>query len=170
MGVARPVYLHPAVYPVVMAAAAAIAVFLARARAADLAAAALIAAMVLYPAQQLRWMAGLSSQAQLSEIRWVHGATRPDDRVLDGFSGLAWFRPQAGYFGFLHPGVRAFLTPDQRASVVNLVASCEHRPALVILDANLRALSPDFASVVAASYGPAAVADMWLPLPSAACP
>jgi hypothetical protein len=153
--IARPVYLHPAVYPVVLTAAAMLAAALARRRLPAIAAAVVLGAMVLYPLQQLRWMAGLSNGAQVAAIRWVHGETKPADKVLDGFTGYAWFRPQAGYYGFLHPGVRAFLRPAERASIAGLLADCSTRPKLVILDTHLAALSPDVVPLVRHHYVPA---------------
>ncbi len=170
--IARPVYLHPAMYPLLgMVALGAAAVLGARAQA-DLAAAVLLVAASMYPFQQIRWMQGLSNAEQLRAIRYLHETTAPGEAVMDGFTGLSWFRPQPSYYGFLHPGVRAFLTPAQTASIIEALDGRGTRPRAVILDANLRALSPEIEPLVRRAYHPGTVVDIWLrdDLPRAALP
>jgi hypothetical protein len=160
--VARPVYVHPAVYPVVAVVSLTAAAMLAVRRLPHLAALAVMAACSIYSFQQIRWMAGLSNDAQITAMREIHRATGAEDTVLDGFTGTGWFRPQASYFGFLHPGVRAFLTPAQAGSVAGALEGCDDSPDVVILDDHLRALSSDVEPLVRARYRAATLPGVWL--------
>lgn len=159
--VARPVYMHPAVYPAMALLSLTAAALAAVRRQPHLAALVLVAAGSIYSLQQVRWMAGLSNAAQIAQMRELHRATRADDTILDGFTGTGWFRPQASYFGFLHPGVRAFLTPSQAGSVAGALHGCDDSPDVVILDEHLRAMSPDVEPLVRARYRAAILPDVW---------
>ena len=123
----------------------------------------------LYSAQQLVWMRGLPNTETLDGMRFVGASTGPTDPVLDGFSGLAWFRPHAFRYWFLHPGVRARLSPADVASVLTLVDACATRPRVVILDDHLRALSPDLAPAVTRFYRPSDMANIWVRDDSKTC-
>jgi hypothetical protein len=112
----------------------------------------LVLACSAYSVQQLRWMHGLSNTEALNEIRYVYMSTGPGDRVLDGFTGFAWFRPHASFYPFFHYGIRARLTARDVEQVIALLDSCEKQPALVILDTNLRGLSPGVEAAVSRSY------------------
>lgn len=162
IAVARPVYLHPLVYPLVAVVSVIVASVFSVRKYPELAAAVLLLAGSSYSLQQIRWMQGLSNASQLAEMRWLHEQTGPKDSVLDGFSGLAWFRPYASFYGFLHPGVRAFLTKPQVETVIVTLTDCAAPPRIVILDANLRALSPDVERLVADRYRATGMSNVWL--------
>jgi hypothetical protein len=169
LAVARPVYVHPAVYPVVALVSLAAAATLGARRQPHGAALVLVAACSIYSFQQIRWMQGLSNARQLEEMRLLHAATEPGGTVLDGFTGTAWFRAQASYYGFLHPGVRAFLTPQQIATVVSTLHSCSHRPDLVILDDHLRAVSAEIEPTVLSRYRRISAGRAWVASPTGPC-
>ncbi|MGC4081757.1 MAG: glycosyltransferase family 39 protein [Vicinamibacterales bacterium] len=160
--IARPFFVHPAVYPAVALLALVWSVVFSRRMHPGIALAALLAVSAIYPLQQVRWMEGLSNRDQLAAIRALHTETTSSTTVLDGFTGLAWFRPYASYYGFLHPGVRAFLSEPAKASIVAELSQCDAPPGVVILDVNLRALSPEVEEFVRRRYHPGSVPDTWL--------
>ncbi|MBS1819483.1 MAG: glycosyltransferase family 39 protein [Acidobacteria bacterium] len=160
--VARPVVVHPALFPAAVLGALVAALALSRRGMPQIAVALLLAATSLYSLQQIRWMQGLSNAEQIASMRALHAQTSPATTVLDGFSGLAWFRPYASYYGFLHPGVRAHMTSRDTQAVVALLTRCESAPGVVIMDGNLRALSPTLLQGVERSYRPGTVADTWI--------
>jgi len=167
--ISRPFFLHPLVYPMLGSAAAVGTWALARRGATTMAAAVLLASVSVHGLQQLRWMQGLSNDADLARMRFVHDATTADDRVLDGFSGLAWFRPHAGDHPFLHGGIRARLTPADAAGIVSLLEPCESRPRLVLLDEHLKQVSPDLEPAVMRHYQPSSLTPIWIQAPDPAC-
>src|SRR5262249_21701887 len=115
-----------------------------------------------YTFQQLRWMMGESNADALREMRFVHAMTQPTDRVLDGFSGLSWFRPHASFYPFLHPGVRGHLSAREAGGVVDILATCARRPKLVILDEHLVGISPAIAPLVSRFYDPSSSQLIWV--------
>jgi hypothetical protein len=154
---------HWIVYPAFVGICLAAAFVLIRRRSAELALAVLLMLAIPYQAQQLRWMAGLSNDAEIARLRFVHAATTPTSRVLDGFSGYAWFRPAAFRYHFLHPGVRALLTDIDRRALVALITSPRNRPALVLYDTHLKAVSPTLSAAIEREFEPAAMAPVWVP-------
>jgi len=161
MDVARPFFLHPAAYPVFGIAAIAAVAILASRRKVEWAAAILLCACSAYTAQQLRWMQGESNAEALDEMRYVHAMTQPTDRVLDGFSGLSWFRPSASFYPFLHSGVRKRLSQQEVSVIAGMLTTCERRPKLVILDDDLRELSTAVAPLVSRYYRPSPFQLIW---------
>jgi hypothetical protein len=161
LAVARPFFLHGAVYPlfgVVMLVAAGT---LAREHRREWAATVLVLAISAYSAQQLRWMHGLSNVEAVRAMRYVEQTTAPTDEVMDGFSGLAWFRPQSSYYWFVSGGVRARLTASEVTQLVAALDDCAKRPKLVILDQHLRALSPAVALAVSRRYEASPIPLIW---------
>jgi hypothetical protein len=159
--VARPFFVHPAVYPAFGVAALVAAVVLARREQAEWAAVVVLLACSAYSFQQLRWMQGLSNAEALQQMRYVEAATTPADTVLDGFTGVAWFRKPASFYPFLHAGARARLKPTDVRDLVGVLDSCATRPALVMLDDNLRALSPAMGPAVLRYYDPSPFPPIW---------
>jgi hypothetical protein len=160
--IVRPFFLEPFVYPLFgLAVGLAICVLTMR-RLPAWAAAVLIVGCSAYSLQQLRWMQGLSNSEAIAEMRYVYDATTPADRVLDGFSGIAWFRPNAFSYWFLHPGVRARLSAGEVDALLNTVSSCATRPKLIILDSDLTAVSPTIAPTVHRLYRPSPYPTLWL--------
>jgi len=159
--VARPFFLHEAVYPLFGIAALVAAGTLARGHRQDWAAIILVTAISAYSAQQLRWMHGLSNVEAVQAMRYVEQATAPTDEVMDGFSGFAWFRPQSSYYWFVSGGVRARLTGSEVTQLVAALDDCAKRPKLVILDQDLRAVSPAVASAVSRRYEASPIPLIW---------
>jgi uncharacterized membrane protein YfcA len=162
---ARPFFVNRAVYPAFGVAALVGAVALARRGQAEWAAAIVLLACSAYSLQQLRWMQGMSDADAIQQMRYVESVTQPTDTVLDGFTGVAWFRRPASFFPFLHAGARARLTPRDVANLLAIVDNCGTRPVLVILDDNLRAVSPAMAPAVGRYYDPSPFPPIWVVKP-----
>jgi dolichyl-phosphate-mannose-protein mannosyltransferase len=160
--VARPFFIHPAVYPTFGVVTIASALVLVFRRQPDWAAAVLLCACSAYAIQQVRWMQGLSNANALRDMRSIHAMTAPTDRILDGFSGLSWFRPHASFYPFLHSGVRNHLSPEEKSSLGRLLDECDQRPKLVIFDEQLKAVSPAFAPLLERYYRPLPSTLIWL--------
>jgi hypothetical protein len=163
--VARPFFLHPAAYPALGVTTAIAVYILASRRQGEWATVVLLCACSAYTFQQLRWMQGESNADALREMRYVHAMTQPTDRVLDGFSGLSWFRPHASFYPFLHPGVRNYLSAQEAAGVTEILAKCAERPKLVILDEHLIRISPAIAPLVSRFYEPSRSKLIWVRKP-----
>jgi len=162
LSIARPFFRNAAIYPAVGVAIVATAIVLARRRQPALAAAAIIVGVSTYSLQQLVWMKALSNADALAQMRFIHGATTDSDRVMDGFSGFAWFRPHAAFYWFTAPGVRPRIPASEKVRMVAMLATCGHQPKAVILDDHLRQLAPDVEPTVARYYSPTAYPLIWL--------
>jgi len=160
--IARPFFLAAPVYPVFGLVVLAGAAVLMKRQRPEWAVALLIAGCSAYSLQQLRWMQGLSNSEAVAEMRYVYDSTTATDDVLDGFSGVAWFRPNAFKYWFLHPGMRAHLTRTEIDALLGTVHSCSTRPKLVILDDHLERVSPQIAPFVAGHYSPSPYPTIWL--------
>jgi hypothetical protein len=162
LAVAQPFYRYWFVYPLVGLAAVALAIAFARMQKPALSAAVFVLATSVYTAQQLLWMHGLSNSDALEQIRFIHATTQPTDRVMDGFSGFGWFRPQASAHWFVPPGARLRLTPDEVAAFASILNDCRRQPKIVILDDYLRDVSPAVASSVSRHYNKTSFPLLWL--------
>jgi len=165
MYVARPFFMHPAAYPALGVTTVIAVAMLASRRKVEWTAVILLGACSAYTLQQLRWMQGESNADALREMRYIHTMTQPTDRVLDGFSGLSWFRPHASFFPFLHQGVRNHLSAREAAGVAEVLAKCAERPKLVILDEHLIGISPAVAPLVSRFYDPSRSKLIWIRKP-----
>ena len=97
LSVAKPRAFSDGFYPLlaVGAMSAFVALLVWRANAAALGV--ILLFLSVYSFQQLTWMAGLSNTWQIEAIREVQTRTRPQDQVLDGWSGVGVYRPHAWY-------------------------------------------------------------------------
>jgi 4-amino-4-deoxy-L-arabinose transferase-like glycosyltransferase len=162
LAIAQPFFRHVAVYPALGIAAVVIVAWLARRRQADYACAVVILAVSTYSAQQLVWMAGLSNAEAIAQMRFVHSATTPADQVMDGFSGIGWFRPHAFFNWMASPGPLSRISAEDRGRMLAVLRGCGDEPKIVILDQHLRLLSPEVAGLVAGRYSPTADPLIWL--------
>jgi hypothetical protein len=89
---------------------------------------------------------------QLARLRFVLTATRPDETVLDGFTGAGVFRPHAYYYFFLHDEVRALLGSTELWRLRGQLRDGEIAPALVILDRDLRELDAQVVAFLTENY------------------
>jgi hypothetical protein len=158
----NPTVSNPWLYPVAMVMGGASALLLAYAGRQS---SGLVVALVLLsviPAQAMRWMAGVGDRGQFAELRYVMDHTPSDGVVLDGWSGYGVFRRHADYYWMLHAGVRAMLTPADVNRFVGQLSSGDVRPDVVILDKDLRQLSPGVVGLVEQRYRPAGVGEIYV--------
>jgi 4-amino-4-deoxy-L-arabinose transferase-like glycosyltransferase len=162
LAIAQPFFRHVAIYPIVGIVAIACVLALVRRRQIDYACAVVMTAISTYSAQQLVWMAGLSNAEALSQMKAIQSTTTPADRVMDGFTGVGWFRPHASFYWIAAPGVRSHIPAEEKSRMVAMLGGCGDGPRIVILDDYLKELSPDVVDVVAAHYRPTAAPPVWL--------
>ena len=132
MAIAQPFFRHVAIYPIVGAVAIACVLALVSRRQIDYACVAVMLAISMYSAQQLVWMAGLSNAEALSQMAIIHSTTTPTDQVMDGFTGVGWFRPQASFYWMTVPGIRMQIPPDEKSRMVTMLGDCGGQPKIVI--------------------------------------
>jgi len=99
--------------------------------------------------------------SQLAAIRYVIETTSPTDTVMDGFSGYGVFRPHAYFYFFPHYGIRTMLTDDDRRQLLERLQSGRIAPTLIVMDSNLRGLSPEITALFERRYRPTGVDDIW---------
>jgi hypothetical protein len=104
-------------------------------------------------------------EEQLGRIRLVLATTSARDTVLDGFTGAGVFRPHAWHYFFLHDEIRALLGPAERSRLLGDLRDGRIAPAVVLLDDDLRALSPEVTAFLEAGYAPAGDPVVWVPRP-----
>jgi hypothetical protein len=150
--IARPVLRHPIVYPALVIAAIAALVTLPRYKRPELALSVVLIVLSAFPAQWESWMLRLGDQGQFAGLRYVLEHSPSNGVVLDGWSGYGVFRPHANYYWMLHPGVRAMLSPEVKNALVEGVLSARVAPDIIVLDANIQALSPRLAQYVEQTY------------------
>jgi Dolichyl-phosphate-mannose-protein mannosyltransferase len=148
---AQPYFRHPTIYPLVGVGATVLALAFVRQGLATGAVIVLLLAMSTYSVQQLTWMAGLSNADVVAAMRFIHDSTTAESRVMDGFSGLGWFRHHAAFYWFTAPGVRPRLSASDKSQMVAMLEGCA-QPEIVILDEQLRRVSPDVATAVVKYY------------------
>jgi len=109
-------------------------------------------ALSIWPVIDLRRSFDIRSDVQLGRLHVVYAETGPADRVLDGWLGTNVFRPAPHYYFFMHSELQAMLTESEKSAYLDTITSNEHRPALIALDDELRALGPRFLEFVARNY------------------
>jgi hypothetical protein len=160
--IARPVVLHPSLYPVIVVGGLVALLTLARRRRPFDALAIVAIALCVYPAQWSWWTLGETSPVQTAGLRYVMSSTAPDAVVLDGWSGYGVFRPHAWYYWMLHPGVRAMLPASAGATLTDLVGTDAIHPDLIVLDSSLEAFDPDLEALVRSRYRYSGQPKIWV--------
>jgi hypothetical protein len=94
-------------------------------------------------------------------MRDVLTATRPDERILDGFSGLGVFRPHAYFHFFLHDEIRVLLGPRGTTRLFGALRDGVVAPDFVVADADVLALPSDIVAFLRENYQPAERAPLW---------
>lgn len=125
------------------------------------AAAALLLSVALPVLRALPSAVDEKNGTQLELIRYVQEHTKPTDTVMDGWTGLGVFRPHAFFYSFLHGEVRAMLTDDDRRRLLSGLESGSIRPELVVLDRDLRAVSPPVTAFFESHYEPVVGNFLW---------
>jgi hypothetical protein len=97
----------------------------------------------------------------LRRLRHVLQATRPDETILDGFSGLGVFRPHAYFHFFLHDEIRVLLGERGTTRLLSGLRDGAVAPDWVIADADVLALPAELVAFLRASYEPTGSASLW---------
>jgi hypothetical protein len=71
---------------------------------------------------------------------------------MDGWTGAGVFRPQAWYYGFVHPEVPPMIPRAAAADVVGRLAEGVLRPRIVVDDSNFGFLHPDLPTLLGDGY------------------
>jgi len=162
LAVARPYFRTIAAYPLLGIIVIGLVALFVRRGEAGFATVAVVVGVSVLSAQQLLWMHGLSNREALDEMRFIHGATSVDDTIMDGFTGVGWFRPHASYYWFTTPAVQAKLALRERAGIAAMLRDCTSEPRVVILDQYLEQLSSTVRSDVVQRYLPTPYSSIWL--------
>lgn len=160
--VARPMVFIPHLYSVLVAVGTLSFILLSLYRRSELAISVVLVILSTLPVQWSRWMLELGDNGQFSQLRYVMEHTDRNGVVLDGWSGLGVFRQHAGYYWFLHPGVRAMLSPSEVDHFVQEFLSKRVEPEVVVLDEHLQQFSPHLVAFVKANYTAAGVGDIYI--------
>lgn len=104
--------------------------------------------LLLFPVADLRQAVTRRDPRQLARLRYVLDHTAPEDTVMDGWLGTGVFRPHAFHYFFMHPELRAMLSPEDIDGYVKALETGKSRPALVALDHDLIGLGPRFLAFV----------------------
>ena len=160
--IARPLLIAWMVYPALVIAAIAALLSLPLHRRQDIALSVALIVLSALPLQWSRWMLSLGDGGQFDEIRYVEAHTPVNGTVLDGWSGAGVFRRHSNYYWMFHPGVRAMVPPAAVAGLVQDLRSGRMDPDVVILDRDLRELSPDVGPLVRRRYVPGGPADVYV--------
>jgi len=158
---ASPVVRSPWIYPAVVAAGVGGLVSVRWHRQSGLGLVVVLLALSLYPAQWTTWIRGEGDGGQFAELRFIQ-STRANAVVLDGWSGLGVFRQHAWYYWMLHPGVQAMLSRESVSRLESDILSGGVRPDVVVLDAQLRALSEPISRYVQLHYRDSGLDDIYL--------
>jgi len=95
------------------------------------------------------------------DFEFLMANTAPDDTVLTGWSTATMFRPHAYEYSFLHGGMLAVLTEQQKGEDVLAILRVRP-PRVVVRDAGTRALSAEVNRFIDGRYAPTGVGDLWL--------
>lgn len=94
-----------------------------------------------------------SGAAQRADLALVNRLVAPDQRVLDGFTGLGCLRPHALYWWWINQ--HSLRLMDRLGSVAEVErAIAAGTPALVIVDEHIQTLGPPVRSALLARYRP----------------
>lgn len=142
LAIAKPVIIHPVVYPFLWIIATVAALVLVRRGKEEWAVSVLVAALCVLPLQWFRWQRDLDNSEQLALIKHVQQVTSPSDTVLDGWTGAGLFRDPAWKYWKLHSGIRSLLTRDEIRKLESSLLDGTLQPAIVLRDEQLQQLSP----------------------------
>jgi 4-amino-4-deoxy-L-arabinose transferase-like glycosyltransferase len=109
-------------------------------------------ALLILPTVDLARATGHRNDVQMARLGFVYAHTGPADPVLDGWLGMAVFRPHPLPYFFMHRELQAMLTAREKDAYLGALESRSVRPALIAMDDELRALGPRFLAFVRRDY------------------
>jgi hypothetical protein len=121
-----------------------------------------LAALCVHFSLQLKGMFEFRNKETLSEIRYVLVNSRPDETVMDGWTGLGVFRPHAWFFYFLHIQMREMMTRDQFESLYQDLRSGRVAPRLILFDHDMHSLSPEITVFFEQHYASVGLPNIWV--------
>ncbi|MGK7885773.1 MAG: hypothetical protein AB4057_14245 [Crocosphaera sp.] len=89
---------------------------------------------------------------QLANISYILEKTSPNEKIMDGWTGVGVFRPHAYFYWMLHQEIRALLTKEEKEELLKNLKSGQIKPDLISLDYNLRQISPDITKFFQENY------------------
>ena len=101
------------------------------------------------------------NKGQLAEIGWLVSNSPPDAKVLSGWLSQGVFRSPAVRWTVLPYAWLRQMTPDDRAEIVSLLASCRTRPEIVFFDDRLASVDPQVPALVQQWYEPVGIGRAW---------
>lgn len=110
-------------------------------------------AILARPFTYLIFYAQSDNRHQLNNLRTALKLTKPDERIMDGTSGLGLFRPTAYYYHYLHPGILLMLTEEEKGEKL-LAALRKNSPKIIISDSYLKEFSPEVQDYIHSHYQP----------------
>jgi hypothetical protein len=128
----------------------------------DLALAVILTPGIIYSLQQMEWMKGLSNKEMVSNLRYVLEKSKPNEIVLDGWSGLGTFRPHAWYYAFTHGGLRRLIEKEKLQKLEEGLLDGTVAPRIVILDKSLAEVSPSLTDFVTSHYQESGKGFIWI--------
>jgi 4-amino-4-deoxy-L-arabinose transferase-like glycosyltransferase len=87
-----------------------------------------------------RIRAGWLYSSTLAQVSSIAEITKSSDSVLDGWTGMGVFRPQAWYYGFVHLEIPPMIPQRDRELLMRGLESGEIRPKVIAKDDNLLSL------------------------------
>jgi hypothetical protein len=100
-----------------------------------------MAGLAIFPFRRTPLVAGPSNADQRASLAYVQEHTSAGDRVFDGWEHItAPFRPHAWFYFFLHREIRPMLTEGDYDELLSELEAGRIRPAVVVMDADNRAL------------------------------
>jgi 4-amino-4-deoxy-L-arabinose transferase-like glycosyltransferase len=121
-----------------------------------------LVAQCAYFLPQMKEMFQLRNQETLSELGYVLVNSRPDETVMDGWTGLGVFRPHAWFFYFLHPEMRKMITKDQLESLYQDLRTGRVVPRIILFDQDLSSLSPEITDFFKQHYTSVGLPHIWV--------
>ncbi|NDG86869.1 MAG: hypothetical protein EBY15_02840 [Gammaproteobacteria bacterium] len=83
---------------------------------------------------------------------WMMENTNPTDTVLDGWTGIGVFRPQAWYYGYLHHEIPLMISEVEVRKFYDDVMAFRVKPTVIVDDGMIFALEPLFFQWVQTNY------------------
>jgi len=108
--------------------------------------------LLIWPVVDLARALGRRNDVQMARLQFVFAHTGPSDPVLNGWLGMGVFRPHPLYYSFMHRELQVSLSERETRAYVDALVNGKVRPALIVLDDELRALGPRFMQYVQHNY------------------
>jgi Dolichyl-phosphate-mannose-protein mannosyltransferase len=113
-----------------------------------------LAALSFHGVRQERAQFQLKNATTLSQLGHVYALAKPNETVLDGWTGLGVFRPHAWRYFFLHPEMRGMLEESDYRALLDGLRTGAISPKVVVYDFDIMSLGPPFMNFILRHYYP----------------